>query len=156
MAIKYDFLTIAPVTPKGKFTICQRRIGSRDRFAPVAETRTQSAADSIVDALNLMQGEVKKLEVPAERLLEQVKGDLKIAHDKLRNVEAERSGLQHRLREAQRAQDNATEQRNIAQAKLQAAEAENNRLRAEFVEYRDKVARCPEAAVALTRMKEQA
>lgn len=123
MATKYDFITIAPVTSKGKWTICQRRIGSRDRYAPVAETRTQTAADGIVDAMNLMQGEVKKLEVPAQRLLEQVRGDLKIQQDKTRAVEAERSGLSQRLREAQTLADNRAHERNLAQARVQTLEA---------------------------------
>lgn len=87
MAAKQDYITIAPVTPKGKWTICVRRVGSKDRFAPVAEARTQTAADGIVDALNLMQGELARIERPTQRTLDELRETLKAeraAMDKMR------------------------------------------------------------------------
>lgn len=131
---KNDYITVAPVTPKGKWTVCMRRVGSKDRFAPVAEARTQLAADSIVDALNLMQGEIKRLELPAQRTLEQVRGDLKIAHDKQRAAETERSGTLNRLRETERELDRVKYERNIAQQRNQSLEAELTRTKDRLVE----------------------
>lgn len=122
MPAKFDYMCLAPVTPKGKHTICVRRVGTRDRYAPVAEARTQTAADSIVDALNLMQGEVKKLEVPAQRELEGVRRDLQTAHERNQRVSTEKGTLEHRLREAERSIDRITQERNLAQSKLKAAE----------------------------------
>lgn len=143
MSSKFDYITVAPLTPKGKWNVCVRRVGSRDRFAPVALCNTQLAADSIVDAMNLMQGEVKKLEAPAQRLLEQVRADLKMSQDRCRTAETERSGLNHRLREEQRNVDRVTQERNIAQAKLTTAETYLEQARKELTEFRAKMAASP-------------
>ncbi len=137
MPAKYDYITIAPVTPKGKWTVCVRRIGTRDRFAPVAVCNTQTAADGIVDAMNLMQGEVKKLELPAQRLLEQVRADLAMANERVRTLQDEKSKANGENRELGRTVDRITHERNIAQARLHTAEKERDRLRAEFANYRD-------------------
>lgn len=131
---KNDYITVAPVTPKGKWTVCMRRVGSKDRFAPVAEARTQLAADSIVDALNLMQGEIKRLELPAQRTLEQVRADLKIAHDKQRAAEVDKFSALHRLRETERELDRVKYERNIAQQRNQSLEAELTRTKDRLVE----------------------
>lgn len=131
---KNDYITVAPVTPKGKWTVCMRRVGSKDRFAPVAEARTQLAADSIVDALNLMQGEIKRLELPAQRTLEQVRADLKIAHDKQSAAEVDKFGALHRLREIERQLERVKYERNIAQQRNQSLEAELTRTKDRLVE----------------------
>jgi ABC-type transporter Mla subunit MlaD len=130
MAAKNDYITIAPVTPKGKWTICMRRVGTKDRYAPVAEARTQIAADGIVDALNLMQGEIKKLEVPAQRLLEEVRAALTEERSRTRQLQQDVSNLKRTL---------GTEEGAHASTKrlLDAARNECSRLRADFVNYRD-------------------
>jgi hypothetical protein len=130
---KNDYITIAPVTPKGKWTICMRRIGTKDRYAPVAEARTQTAADGIVDALNLMQGEIKKLEVPAQRLLEEVRA-------LLHSERAITSQLRSDVNNLKRERDN--EMRAHGQTKDQLVHSKNecNRIRSEFASYRDQQA----------------
>lgn len=122
MPAKYDYITVAPVTPKGKWTVCVRRVGSRDRYAPVAVCNTQLAADGIVDAMNLMQGEAKKLELPAQRLLKQVRADLHLANQRSTLLAGDKANLNNELREARRQIDRLTQERNIAQAKLKRTE----------------------------------
>lgn len=73
----HQYTTMSPVTPKGKWFVCSRRIGSRDSLAPIAEVRAESIAAKIVDGLNLLQGEEVKLTVPAERLLNDVRESLR-------------------------------------------------------------------------------
>ncbi len=64
--VKTQYLTLAPVTPKGKWVICSRKIGSKERFTVLAETRCESTADTIVDALNALQGAVDKIDAPSK------------------------------------------------------------------------------------------
>jgi uncharacterized coiled-coil protein SlyX len=64
---KSQYLTIAPVTPKGKWTVCSRRVGSRERFSLLAETRNEGDADKLVDALDALQGKIDTISVPLER-----------------------------------------------------------------------------------------
>lgn len=73
---KNQYVTVAPVTPKGKWLVASRRIGSKERLTPFCECRTEIAADAVVEALNLMQGELVKLELPAQRVLEETRGAL--------------------------------------------------------------------------------
>lgn len=130
MATKNDYITVAPVTPKGKWAICARRIGTKDRFAFIAEARTQIAADGIVDALNLMQGEVKKLETPAQRLLEEVRAALAEERARTSGLQRDLTSLKNTLRteESAHAETKRVERRLADEA---------SRLRADFASYRD-------------------
>ena len=67
------------ITPTGKskiYYVACRKIGSRDRFAVIAPCMHEVNADSIVDGLKLLQGEKVKLDVPAQRVLEEVREQL--------------------------------------------------------------------------------
>lgn len=121
---KFDYITVAPITPKGKWTVCSRRIGTKDRFAQIAVANTELAAGSIVDALNLMQGEVKKLEVPAQRLLEQVRADLRISQQRCRDAETAKSGTEQRYREEMRRADEIRNERDKLRVEIAALKAQ--------------------------------
>lgn len=49
---RVSYITIAPVTRTGKWTVASRRIGSRDRYTPIATANNETVAEQIVDALN--------------------------------------------------------------------------------------------------------
>jgi len=72
---KQDYITLAPITPKGKWMVCARRAGGagNERFAPIAECRTEGTADAIVKALDVLQGTVRDLEVPARKLADELR-----------------------------------------------------------------------------------
>lgn len=66
MSKEHQYVTVSPVTPKGKWLVCSRRIGGRDRLAVFAECRNEQTADAVVDAMNAMQGMVAKLSLPVQ------------------------------------------------------------------------------------------
>jgi predicted RNase H-like nuclease (RuvC/YqgF family) len=82
-----------------KVSVCARRLGSRERLSVIAQCNDEGTAEKIVDALNVMQGKLEKLEVPAQRVLEEVRGALgseRLAHDGTRRKVRE---LESQLRE---------------------------------------------------------
>jgi len=83
--VKSQYTTIAPVTPKGKWVVCSRRIGTRERLTPIAECRSESMADNIVDALNALQGVVDKIDAPSARELATLK--MQVSRDEARREE---------------------------------------------------------------------
>jgi hypothetical protein len=109
---KSQYLTIAPVTPKGKWTVCSRRVGSRERFSLLAETRNEGDADRLVDALDALQGKIDTLSVPLERDLviarrciteltaavTKAREQASVDHNKLRHVERRADDLESRNR----------------------------------------------------------
>lgn len=137
MATKNDYITVAPVTPKGKWAICARRIGTKDRFAFIAEARTQIAADNIVEALQVLQGEIKKLDTPLQSTVE----DLRCAvAEKAKLAETLRLDIRSRdmkIRTLEGELDTKRNEIGSANVKLRTAEQERDRLRAEFAAYRD-------------------
>jgi uncharacterized coiled-coil protein SlyX len=109
---KSQYLTIAPVTPKGKWTVCSRRVGSRERFSLLAETRNEGDADRLVDALDALQGKIDTLSVPLERDLviarrciteltaavTKAREEASVDRSKLRHVERRADDLESRNR----------------------------------------------------------
>jgi hypothetical protein len=82
-----------------KLSVCARRIGSRDRLSVIATCDSEDTADKIVEALNVMQGKIDRLEAPAQRTLEEVRGALaseRLVHDGTRKKVRE---LESQLRE---------------------------------------------------------
>jgi hypothetical protein len=102
MAVRtHNYATLSTPGTK-KISVCARRIGSRDRMAIIAVCSEELNAEKIVTALNLMQGEVVKLEIPAQRTLEEVRTLLTVeracSKDNVIKHRAEKSALEVRLR----------------------------------------------------------
>lgn len=62
------FTMLAPGTKK--ISICQRRLGTRDRMVQIALCTNETVADHIVQGLHLRQKEVVKIDRPLEREIE--------------------------------------------------------------------------------------
>jgi hypothetical protein len=73
---KDDFIVFEPLGKNKTYAIASRRIGSRQRFVVVATATSDTMAQRIVDGLASLQGEVLKLEVPAQRALAEVRAAL--------------------------------------------------------------------------------
>lgn len=78
-----------------KVAVCSRRTGTRERLSVIATCTSPEIAEQIVDALNLRQGELEKLEAPALKTLEDVRASLTFERGKS-------NGLNLQLRQAQR------------------------------------------------------
>lgn len=59
---KVQYTTVAPVTSRGKWTVCSRRVGPGERYYPIATCATESHAEQIVAALNGMDARVLHLQ----------------------------------------------------------------------------------------------
>ncbi len=68
-----DFIVIEPTGKSKIYNVASRRVGSKERFAVVATTTSDTMAQRIVDGLASLQGEVLNLEVPAQRTLAEVR-----------------------------------------------------------------------------------
>jgi hypothetical protein len=96
------FVVIDP-TGKGKtYSIASRRVGSRERYSIVATCTSDVLAAKIVDGLTLLQGEIVKLDLPHEKLCEDLRAQLVKAHTaaddarlKLRGVEQDKRKLEN-------------------------------------------------------------
>lgn len=83
-----------------KVSVCAKRVGSRDRLSVIAVCNDEGTAEKIVDALNALQGKIDNIERPTQRVLEDVR-------DQLRRAEAKAEGFRKELsieRDANRAQ----------------------------------------------------
>lgn len=78
---KYDYMTLTVPGKKG-VSICQRRIGTRDRYSVFATVADETIAEKVVDALNLLQGKIVELETPAMRLVTELREQLKEARQR--------------------------------------------------------------------------
>lgn len=67
----HNYVTLSTPGSK-KISVCARRLGSRDRMAVIAVCTSEGDAEKIVDGLNALQGEITRLEVPAQRVLQEV------------------------------------------------------------------------------------
>ena len=70
-----------------KLSVCARRIGSRDRMSVIATCNDETIAERIVDALNLLQNKVVELDLPAQRMLSEVREQLKKERDRAHSAE---------------------------------------------------------------------
>ena len=111
--VKEAYMTVAVAGTK-KVSVCARRIGTRDRLSVIAVANNEEVAEKIVDALNLQQGKLTELEVPAQRVLTEVREQLSVERDrnrelgiKLRAKDSEVSELKHALRRAEMDRDAA-------------------------------------------------
>lgn len=97
----------ATITTPGtkKVSVCTRRIGSRDRMAVIAVCTHEGDADMIVDGLNLMQGKLFELEVPAQRVLEEVRSALTAERGVSTALQVKIRELENKLRDAHRERD---------------------------------------------------
>lgn len=86
MAKEHQYVTVSPVTPKGKWLVCSRRIGSKDRLAVFAECRNEQSADAVVDAMNSLQGVVAELSLPVQRELDIAKNAIASERRKVDNT----------------------------------------------------------------------
>ncbi len=117
MAQKSYYVTVAPLTPKGKWLVCGRKLGKKEKLLPLYECRTELAADKAVDALNLLQDALLKLEVTAQNEVAELRVALSKARDEYNNLRGEANGLRH---EAVRLKDELTgarSERDAAQIK---------------------------------------
>lgn len=115
---KSQYVVVSPVTPKGKWQIAARRLGSEDKYAIIGETRSEGFAANIVQGLHLLQGEVAKLTVPAEQQMEGLRAQLETERTNSRRYEREASERYNKIRELQSQLDRVTNERNTAQKKL--------------------------------------
>lgn len=80
-----------------KFSVCARRLGTRERMVVIANCTEEGTAEKIVDALNLLQGKLETLEVPAQRVLEEVRSALGHERAKATTLAREKGELEIRL-----------------------------------------------------------
>lgn len=118
---KNDYVTLSTPGTK-KISVCGRRIGSRDRMAVIAVCTDEAMAEKIVDALNHMQGELAKLEAPAQRVLEEVREVLTKERALMDGVKREKRELEKKvlaleteINIAKQQRDRAIMDRDIAQ-----------------------------------------
>lgn len=118
---KEAYMTVAVPGTK-KVSVCARRIGTRDRLSVIAVANTEDVAEKIVDALNLQQGKLTELEVPAQRVLTEVREQLSLlrirlegAERKNRDKDTELSQLKQQLRLAAQSHDETS--RELARVK---------------------------------------
>lgn len=123
---KPQYATVAPVIPKGKYLVCTKRAGTKDRLAPIAECRSEASADTIVDALNHMHGELVKLEAPAQKRLEEVRQQLtreKTRADDLSRRARDRDDLSRQVVQKNQEIETLRKQVSNLQAKLEGVSA---------------------------------
>lgn len=117
---KEDFATL--VTPGSKkVSICARRVGTRDRLSVIAVCTDESNADKIVEALNLRQGEITKINAPAQKVLDEVRDRLKIEQGLTVSLQNKISTVEAELR-------TRTYERDRLQTQLTSLTAERDRL----------------------------
>lgn len=114
---KTQFITIGPVTPKGKWTVCARRLGSKDRYKPIGTTNNEVDADTIVNGLNALQGTLDKLSAPNEVIIADMRETLTKVRLELQDYQIKRGELERRIDALQRDLGNARVERDAAQAK---------------------------------------
>lgn len=119
---KFQYITIAPVTPKGKWTVCSRRLGNRERFSLLAETRNEADADRLVDALNSLQGTIDKLNAPLENDLVLARRVIAELTTTLTKVREEASVDRNKLRHAERKVDDLEVRNRSLTLSLEAAQ----------------------------------
>lgn len=71
----HNYATLSTPGTK-KISVCARRVGSRERMGVIAVCTNETDAEKIVDGLNLLQGEMTRLEAPAQRTLVDVRNSL--------------------------------------------------------------------------------
>jgi len=129
MKAKDQYATL--ITPgTKKVAICSRRIGTKDRLAVIATTNSETIADTIVEALNMRQGELNKLEVPAQRTLEEVRGALTVERNRVRDLQKDVRSLEIKEREVARDLASMTARANIAEKHAKELNIELDRVKA--------------------------
>lgn len=113
---KHDYATLSTPGTK-KISVCARRVGSRERMAVIAVCTDETHADKIVDALNLHQGKMLELEVPAQRVLSEVRSVLATERDIANKLRADVRDAQNKLTDKQRELDGV--RRELERAKLE-------------------------------------
>lgn len=127
---QHKYVTISPVTPKGKWLVAMQRIGGKDRMAILAEVRTEGAADAIVAALDAMEGRYAKLEKASSGPMEDLKRAVAEHKGVAGKLRSDLLGEQQKRREVERSLENMRAERD-------GAKAECARVRIEFAQYRD-------------------
>ena len=95
---KEAYMTVAVAGTK-KVSVCARRIGTRDRLSVIAVANNEEVAEKIVDALNLQQGKLTELEVPAQRVLTEVREQLSVERDRNRELGLKLRGKEDEIRQ---------------------------------------------------------
>ena len=118
---KNNYATLATPGTK-KISVCARRVGSRERMSVIAVCTDETAAEKIVDGLNMLQGEVAKLEVPAQRTLVEVRQVLdaeraasKTLQSKVRELKSQLREMSYKVGRIQLGLDRAVRERDVAQ-----------------------------------------
>jgi hypothetical protein len=106
-----------------KISVCARRVGSRDRMNVIAVCTDEGNADKIVDGLNLLQGELTKLEVPAQRVLAEVRASLAAERERYKLLDVKTRDLESQLRTKSNEIGRLTIERDRAQGEVKDLQA---------------------------------
>jgi hypothetical protein len=109
------YIVLAPTGKSKIYSVACRKIGSRDRYSVMATCQNEVNADSIVDGLKLLQGEVVKLEIVAQRTLVDVRSLFSKECARSNELRQKLAVADQELRVAKRELDNAKLQRDAAQ-----------------------------------------
>lgn len=143
--IKDAFITVSPVTQRGKWSVFVRRIGSKDRYAFLAETRSEEVADRIVLALSALQGDQEKLEAKMQPVLDDVRRQLASTREQV-------SALQKDLLEERRAHS-------ATRNSLRSAQVDPERLQREISSLNERINNqaltISEQIATITRLQDQ-
>ena len=111
------YIVLAPTGKSKIYSVACRKIGSRDRYSVIATCQNEVNADSIVDGLKLLQGEVVKVETSmhgaVESMREQVSKERRLHTETRQKL----SDAQHQKRMADDQVRTLTLQRDAAQKK---------------------------------------
>lgn len=114
---KDQYAVVSPVTKTGRYLVCARRIGSKERLTPIAECRSEDTALRIVDGLHLRQKEEIKISTLAEAHVNELKAQLAAERAKAIGAQAEAGRLREEVRSLGYRVDTLTSERNLAQAR---------------------------------------
>lgn len=98
-----------------KLSIVTKRVGSKERLHAIATCTSEMIADKIVEALNLHRGESVKLEVPAQRQVDELHRRLQSEHAVITGLRTEISALHNEKHRLVDERDRAIRERDAAQ-----------------------------------------
>jgi len=116
-----DFIVLAPIGKSKDYKIAAKRIGSDEQYTVVATCQSDSMCQRFIAGLALLQGELRKLEVPAQVTLVEVRRALDSERVAARDLREKLRESENKLRQVSRDLATTTDQK----IKL---EAHNNQL----------------------------
>lgn len=113
-----QYAVVSPATKTGKYLVCSRRIGSREKLSPIAECRSESVAQAVVDGLHLRQKEQVKLDTSLTVEITQLKEILRRERISGDDARSNLNSLRMRVNLLERECENAKTARNSAQQRV--------------------------------------